>query len=133
MLQRIHQFRARLIPVRRISLSALDHDLLQPRRQSRIPLPDRVHLIRGKTGVMSCEQMIHGSSQRIDIRPAICLTVSAVLFRSRIPLGSQTGSVLNACFLEFSRRSEIYDLYLPVGLEHYIGRLQVTVYNGRLP
>ena len=131
MLQCIHKLRAGLVSVLRILLCALQDNLFQAGRKSWIPGAYGIHLIGRFTGIMPCEKMVKCRSQTINVSSGICLPMASILFRRCVSLGTQACGICHTALLEFPGRSKVYQHYLPVRLQHYIGRFHISVNNRR--
>ena len=129
MFQGIKQFPTGLISVFRILLGTFQNNFFQARGQILIPVPYGIHFIWRLTGIVPGKQMIKRSAQTVYVCAGICLPLSAVLFRRRITLRSQTGGIRHTGFLKFPGCSEINEHNLPIRLQHNIRGLHISVDN----
>ena len=78
---------------------------------------------------MTCQQMVHRRTQRINISTGVRLPMSAVLFGRCISLRSETRSIFNTCLFKLTGCSEVDDHDLSVRLQHDIARFHIAETN----
>ena len=132
MFQRIQKFAAVLIAVIWIFLGTFQNDFLQAGGKFRIPIPDRIHLIRRLTGIVAGKKMIKSCSQAINVGSGVGLSMTSILLRRCISLGSQTCSIRYTVFFKFPGRTKVDKHNLSIRFQHDIGRLHIPVDNRRL-
>ena len=94
-------------------------------RHDRIQYARRGEFEGGMGWVLAREQVMQGRAERVDVRPGVGL-VSSELFRRGIPDAPEQVGILHCPRLKAARDPEIDQADPTIGLDHYVGRLEIA-------